>query len=136
MTRACVRVPVSSFVAFRVHFSQWFVSWTKHYLTLGLAVGKEHVQAVDPAVDAESDPDMARAEAAPAHRSAQCLAPDSSGRLAQSSRRAARAAEAREGAAQSYWRCRGNANWELRPIEVVGPAVDSEVGRRELPGVL
>jgi hypothetical protein len=30
---------------FRVHFSQWFVSWTKHYLTLGLAVGKEHVQA-------------------------------------------------------------------------------------------
>ncbi len=45
MTRACVLVPVSSFVAFCVHFSQWFVSWTKHYLTLGLAVGKEHVQA-------------------------------------------------------------------------------------------
>ena len=31
MTRACVLVPVSSFVAFRVHFSPWFVSWTKHY---------------------------------------------------------------------------------------------------------
>ena len=45
MTRACVRVPVSSFVVVRVYFSQWFVSWTKHYLTLGLAVGKEHVQA-------------------------------------------------------------------------------------------
>src|SRR6266851_8339271 len=45
MTCACVLVPVSSFVTFRVHCSQWFVSWTKHYLTLGLAVGKEHVQA-------------------------------------------------------------------------------------------
>ena len=57
-------------------------------------------EPTDPAVDTELDPDMMRSpKRLPPYRRAQRLAPDRNGRFAQLARGAARAAEAREGAA-------------------------------------